>query len=212
MKPFNQITASTLQSVIRAALSLDAEASGKLSGLNGKVIHISVSDLGLDYYFTIEQGAVGVSAGPIEEVQASISGELSAYLAAVAEEHSEDSLFKGSLKFSGEIAVAKQFQSFAQSLNIDWQEPLAQTLGDPVAHTITTGLNKFTRWFKSSAMSARQDISEYLQEESQSTPSESEQQWFFSQVDNTRSRADRLNARISKIASELPPMTNDKKH
>jgi ubiquinone biosynthesis protein UbiJ len=211
MKPINQITASTLQSAVRAALSLDAEASSKLSSLNGKVVHINISDLNLDYYFRIEQAAIEVSADRIEEVQASISGELPAYLAAIADEHSEDSLFKGSLKFSGEIAIAKQFQNFAQSLNIDWQEPLAQALGDPIAHTITTGLSKLSRWFKSSALSARQDISEYLQEESQSTPSESEQQWFFSQVDNTRSRADRLNARISKIASELSPMTNHKK-
>jgi ubiquinone biosynthesis protein UbiJ len=195
----NQLSAAALQTIARRLLSLDVEASKDLQQFDSKVIHIHIENFKLDYYFNFVENELFVSEQSETKVSASISGRLSAFVAAAAAEHSADTIFKGKLNFSGEIATAKQFQSFAQKLNIDWHEPLAQFFGDPLGHTLATGLEKLTGWLLQTAQSVGQDISEYVQEEARVTPSVSEQQHFFRQVDQLRSRADRLNAKISQL-------------
>jgi ubiquinone biosynthesis accessory factor UbiJ len=198
----NNISASLIQSATRKLISMDAEAVKKLAPLNQKTIQIQIEDFQLSYYFSFNNEILSVSEiNPIKEQQpsAAIKGKLSAFLAAANSQHSADSIFKGELHFSGEVSAAKKFQEFAQSLDIDWQEPLAQVLGDPIAHILTKGLQSLTSWVGQTHQSTRQDISEYLQEEIKITPPKAEQQIFFSQVDQIRSKADRLAARVKKL-------------
>jgi ubiquinone biosynthesis protein UbiJ len=207
--PLNQITASALQTFVNKTIALDAEAGAKLDSLNDKVIHLQISDFQLNYYFQIINREILVSSSFEQAVSASITGTLPAFVAAATSEHSADSIFKGELNFSGEINVAKQFQAFAQSLDIDWHEPLAQLLGDPIGHSVAVGISKLSGWLKSSANSSREDISEYLQEEARVTPSETEQELFFQQVDQARSQADRLKARLDRLTLSFSLNTID---
>lgn len=208
----NRLSASAIQTIARRLLRLDPEAKKGLSQFEGKVIHIHIDDFNLDYYFAFVDCELLVAGQSDQPTSAVISGKLNSFIAAAAAEHSADSIFKGKLNFSGDISTAKQFQTFAQKLNIDWHEPLAQLLGDPVAHTLATGLETLSGWILQTAKSVSQDISEYIQEEAQVTPSESEQQHFFRQVDQLRSRTDRLNAKISQLkAYQLVNEQSDQK-
>ncbi len=204
----NQLSATAIQTIARQLLRLDIEAKKDLSPLENKTIHIHVDDFNLDYYFSFTDGELLVAEQSEQTISASISGKLNAFIGAAAAEHSADSIFKGEINFSGDITTAKQFQSFAQKLNIDWHEPLAQVLGDPLGHLLATGLEKLSGWISQTTQNVAQDISEYIQEEARVTPSVSEQQHFFRQVDQLRSRTDRLSAKISQLTiSQLP---NDK--
>ncbi|MCF6194991.1 MAG: SCP2 sterol-binding domain-containing protein [Kangiellaceae bacterium] len=209
--PLNQLSATALQSIARQILALDIEASKTLRPFDGKIILIEVTDLKLQYYFVFEKGQMSIysklptltsndktknNKEPDQIPSVTITGKFSSFITAAASEYSSDALFEGDLHFNGEINTAKQFQQLAASLNIDWQEPLAKILGDPLAHTINTGVQKFASWFIQSANSARHDVSEYLQEEARITPSDSEQQHFFEQVDQLKSKTDRLTARV----------------
>jgi len=213
--PLNQLSATALQTIAQQILALDIEASKKLRPFDGKIILIDVIDLKLQYYFVFAQGQLAIVSKPPpaenndeddnqaeQEPSVHISGKLSAFINAAASEYSSDALFEGDLHFTGEINTAKQFQQLVASLNIDWQEPLAKVFGDPLAHTLSTGVQKFASWFIDSARSTRQDVSEYLQEEARVTPSDSEQQYFFEQVDDLRSKVDRLTAKVELIVSK----------
>lgn len=224
----NQYSASALEQAANRLVQLDPESAVRLDEFEGKHVQIAILDLKLSYQFLIEKRQIKVSSSakesPAQEnttpegaekpenskvtsdskkPNATISGNLSAFVAAASAEHSGDALFKGELYFSGDINTAKQFQQFAQSLNIDWQEPLAQLLGDPVGHTLATGFVHFSNWFGAALTSAQQDMSEYLQEESRVTPSAIEQQHFFDDVDQLRSRGDRLIARAQRMIKHL---------
>ncbi len=202
----NKLSAAGLQRLVRKILSLDIEAVEKLEFLYGKTILVNVTDIQLQYYFAFADGQVFIYPEPPptkkglpDEASVAITGTLKSFITAAVAEHSSDALFEGDLHFSGEISTAKQFQQLAGSLNIDWQEPLAKLVGDPLAHTISTGIQHVSQWFMQAANSARQDFSEYIQEEARLTPSDSEQQYFFEQVDQLRSRTDRLFARIEQL-------------
>jgi len=199
--PLNQLSATAIQSIARRLLNLDVESQKQLNQFEGKTVQIKIDDLQLEYNFSFLNGLLFVSDKTDALITATINGNLNAFLSALVAEHSSDAVFKGQLNFSGDVNTAKQFQAFAQSLNIDWQEPLAQLLGDPVGHTIASGITKLSEWLIETGKTVRADIGEYLQEESRATPSESEQQHFFQQVDQLRSRTDRLNARFNQFVS-----------
>ena len=199
----NQLSASVIQSLGRQVLNLDAEAKMKIAAFKDKIIHIKIEDLNLNYYFHFENGLLLVENNAVHPHSASISGKLNAFLTAAANQNSSDSIFKGELMFSGEISTAKLFQDFVKTLNIDWQEPLAQWFGDPVGHTLYKGMEKFSSWLRVTARSTRTDIAEYLQEEARVTPTYYEQQGLFDEVDQIRSRTDRLNARINQLKTTL---------
>jgi len=218
----NQITAQSIETLVNQLLSLDVEASKQIKPLESKSILIQIEDWQLNYLFAFENGKVQVSMfpappqsnvasdyvaseyvepDPAEKTEkttqpsATIKGKLTAFIAAALAEQSGDAVFKGDLHFSGDINTAKQFQQLASKLDIDWQEPFAKIFGDFLGHTITTGLSLFGDWAKQVHNSLKQDISEYVQEEARLTPSDSEQQMFFDDVDLVRSRADRLLAK-----------------
>jgi len=205
--PFNQLSANAIQSIARLFLKLDVESAKQLSQFEGKRVQIKIDDLQLEYNFYFLDNELFVSEIAHQSITASINGNLNDFLSALAAEHSSDAVFKGQLNFTGDVNTAKQFQTFAQSLNIDWHEPLAQFFGDPVGHTIASGITKLSEWLIDTGKTVQTDISEYLQEESRVTPSESEQQQFFQQVDQLRSRADRLNARFNQLASSSNKLT-----
>jgi len=202
--PLNGVSASAIQSIARRLLNLDVEAKKHLIEFDDKVIHIFVEDFNLAYYFSFKKGELFVAHQCEDAVSASISGRFSGFIGAAAAEHSSDSIFKGELNFSGEISTAKQFQLFVQSLSIDWHEPLAQLLGDPIGHSLATSIEQLSGWLFNTVSSVNKDISEYIQEEIKITPSELEQQHFFQNVDQLRGRADRLNAKITQLQQKRP--------
>lgn len=198
-----------IQSLARKLIALDPEAATGLSQFHDKIIKIEIEDFGLRYFFTFDSGALSVVNSESRSVSAAITGKLAAFIAALAHEHSVDSIFTGELHFSGEISTAKKFQEFTQSLEIDWQEPFAKTLGDPLGHTLSKGLLMIGNWLSKTSLSTQEDISEYLQEEIKVTPPAAEQQEFFERVDQTRSKVDRLAARIQKLNQEPTLISNN---
>jgi ubiquinone biosynthesis protein UbiJ len=209
----NQVTAKAIEKLVNKLLSLDAEAAKQIKPLESKSILIQLEDWQLNYLFCFKNASVEVSQPSNEEAvtenkqsneqvnqpSATITGKLSAFIAAALAEQSGDAVFQGDLHFSGDINTAKQFQQLASKLEIDWQEPFAKIFGDFLGHTITSGLSLFGNWANQVKNSLQQDISEYVQEEAKITPSDSEQQMFFDEVDLVRSQADRLLAKVEKM-------------
>ncbi|TQV74657.1 hypothetical protein FLL45_06760 [Aliikangiella marina] len=183
-------------------LSLDPEAQSKLESFADKVIHIRIEDFQLDYYFLFPGGSLVVLPKSDREPSASIQGKMSAFIGSINAENSGDSIFKGDLHFSGEINVARQFQSLTQSLKIDWQEPISQVFGDVVGHNISQGIKHIGGFLEGFIGNLKQDVPEYLREEIQVTPSKLELDNFYESIDTLRSQTDRLEARIQRLKTD----------
>jgi len=195
----NKTSAAVIEQVANRLLSLDAEAHNKLVDFSDKIIHIQIEDLKLDYYFLFPGGSLIVQESSLKTVSASIRGKLSAFIGAATLSNSGDAIFTGELHFSGEMNTARRFQEFVQSLQIDWQEPMSKMVGDVMAHNIAQGIKGFGGFVGQLFNTVKQDIPEYIQHEIQVTPSQSELNSLFEQVDLTRSQADRLIARVQRL-------------
>ena len=195
----NQSSSAVVEQVGNRLLALDPESSDKLQSFADKIIHVHITDLALNYYFLFPGASLVVQSHSKRQPSASISGKLSAFIASAASENSGDAVFSGELHFSGEINTARQFQSLAQSMQIDWQEPLSRVVGDVASHTITRGFSHIGELAKNWIGNLRQDLPEYLQEEVRVTPPALEVESFYEEVDLLRSQTDRLQARVQRL-------------
>ena len=86
-------------------------------------------------------------------------------------------------------------------MDIDWSEPLAKIMGDGLAYQLAQSGKKLSSWGKDTVRSVSASFSEYLQEESRDVITDTELDIFYQQVDQLRDDVDRLQAKITAIAS-----------
>ena len=163
--------------------------------LEGKVIAIRVRDTALAGYFEIADSAIELRPEHEAEPDVAITGSL-VTLALMA---GEDSIRDGSLELAGDAGTAQRFQKLLEYAKPDLEEELSSFIGDAAAHSLGELARGFGRWAQQSREIMRDNIREYLQEESREVPSRYEVERFAKDVNRLRDDVDRLAARISRL-------------
>ena len=165
--------------------------------LNGKVIAVRVRDTGLAMYFAVDEDGLTLSLdGP--EPDLAITGTLFS-LAGLAASGGEGALRDGSFELAGDVYTAQAFQKLMSYGRPDLEEELSGLVGDVAAHGIGDAARSFGRWVSEARGTMRQNMSEYLQEESQAVPSRYEVDRFRKRVNTLRDDVDRLEARLRRV-------------
>lgn len=165
--------------------------------LNGKVIAVRVRDTGLAMYFAVDEDGLTLSLdGP--EPDLAITGTLFS-LAGLAASGGEGALRDGSFEIAGDVYTAQAFQKLMSYGRPDLEEELSGLVGDVAAHGIGDAARSFGRWVSEARGTMRQNMSEYLQEESQAVPSRYEVDRFRKRVNTLRDDVDRLEARLRRV-------------
>ena len=189
---------SLLQPVARVLnknIGESTAAREQCARLDGKVVAIRVRDTALASYFAVDSETVSLSAEHDAEPDVVITGSL-VTLALLA---SEDSIRDGSLDLTGDAATAQAFQHLLTHARPDVEEELSGVIGDAAAHTLGKFARGVGRWARESRSIMRDNIREYLQEESRDVPSRYEVERFSKDVNVLRDDVDRLAARIDRL-------------
>jgi len=163
--------------------------------LDGKVVAIRVRDTALASYFAVDNETVSLSAEHDAEPDVVITGSL----VTLALLSGEDSLRDGSLDLTGDAATAQAFQQLLTHAKPDVEEELSGVIGDTAAHTLGKFARGVGRWARQTRSIMRDNIREYLQEESRDVPSRYEVERFSKDVNVLRDDVDRLAARIDRL-------------
>ncbi len=165
--------------------------------LDGKVVAIRVRDTALAMYFAIDADGLTMSLdGP--EPDLAITGTLFS-LASLAASGGEGALRDGSFEVAGDVYTAQAFQKLMSYGRPDLEEELSGLVGDVAAHGIGDAARSFGRWMTEARGTMRQNVSEYLQEESQAVPSRYEVDRFRKRVNTLRDDVDRVEARLRRL-------------
>lgn len=109
------------------------------------------------------------------------------------------------MQLSGDTELARQFSELLKAIDLDWEEHLAQRVGDVLAHQIGEGVRSLFSWGQSVGGSVTRDVAEYVREEAQQTPHPDEVAEFFDDVDDLRHAVERLEARLQNVQAALSP-------
>ena len=166
--------------------------------LSGSVIAVNVRNTALAAYFEIHDDVLQLSTSVKQDPDVIISGSL-VTLALMAGPSGEAAIRKGSLDLSGDAETAQQFQQLLKYARPDIEEELSGIVGDVAAHKLGDMARGLGRWSRDARSTMGENIREYLQEESRSTPSRYRFEKFANKVNSLRDDVDRLEARLNRL-------------
>lgn len=200
---FSQIATAAIETAINQYLKLDSEAFARLAEFQGKVIAIELKGLGLGFYLLPDQEGIQVMQSFDGEVDATIVGTPFALLRMKLDERGRDTLFQGDVEIKGDLRTGQAFNRLLESIDINWEEHLSHVVGDVVAHGIGGKLRDLLNWGKESGQRLRDDVADYLHEESRDLPVRDEVDGFMQQVDEIRSDVERLEMRVLRLKKKI---------
>lgn len=125
-----------------------------------------------------------------------ISGSVPVFLNQIARGPS----VSDALTIRGDIELGQKFQRIVSGFAPDWEEGLANVIGDVPAHQIGRAARGFFDWAKDAARALGMTSAEYLQEEAFVLAKRARVNDFLRDVDQLRADVDRLEKRIERLA------------
>ena len=199
--PFASLIAAGVEAALAASLKGSSAARADISRLEGKVIRLELIGLPLTLYFLPEGGKVTVAADYHGDADITVRSPAASLMAAALKRDSE-AVPRG-MQISGDAETAQVFSRLLKHADLDWEELLAQRVGDVAARQIGNAVRGFLGWSRDAGSRLGQDVADYLHYESRDLPPRHEVQGFLAGVDRLRDDAERLTARLKRAETRL---------
>ncbi|OGI56669.1 MAG: hypothetical protein A3D32_04890 [Candidatus Muproteobacteria bacterium RIFCSPHIGHO2_02_FULL_60_13] len=110
-----------------------------------------------------------------------------------------DVVAAGEVQISGDIDLGQRFQRLLEKIDIDWEEQSARVLGDVPARQLGNALRDLSGWSRQALHALKQDVGEYLQEESRLLPVRSRAGAFRRSVETLERDLVSLEKRLARL-------------
>lgn len=106
------------------------------------------------------------------------------------------------IHFEGNITIGQNFVSLFSELNIDWEEALADVMGDIFAHRAANVARHAGNWLKEILTTNQENASEYFQKELRITPTKIEIDNFYNDIADICSDSEQLLDRFQLLKNQ----------
>ncbi|MFD2192151.1 ubiquinone biosynthesis accessory factor UbiJ [Pistricoccus aurantiacus] len=195
-----------LERTINALLARDPAAPSRLARLDGArllfrlerpstalLIQFHERGLHLSRPASIDDSQVDA----VVEIDTEALGEL------LAGQSIERLMFRGSLAVRGRVQPLEQARELILDLDLDWENELANWLGDQPAHSLAEGLRRLARWGLRTRQELSADIGEYVFEEARLLPGRDQLEVLRDHLTELEMASDRLEARLARLRRRL---------
>lgn len=201
-----QVATAALELILNKALALNNNQSVSFSAVAQKTLTLALSELPFTLCFTVNT-TVGkaevIVRSHCEFNDCTINTSINTLNKLKANQSLTQLIKQDELDVAGDIKIAQQFATIAQSLEIDWQTELAKHLGDIPTHKLLQFGNKITKSIIATGKQFEADMGEYLVHEKRLVVTRSQINAFNQQTQDVASQVDTLSARIDKLVAEL---------
>lgn len=171
--------------------------------LEGSVIAIRARGTALAAYFHVHHDRIDLGGQYEDEPDVVVTGSLLS-LARLATPDAAEAIRDGSVELHGNAHTAQSFQRLLQYGKPDLEEELSILIGDSAAQGVSEFGRRLRDWGEEAGRTMRQNISEYLQEESRAVPGQDEVAAFRHSVSELRDDVARFEARLRRFEANRP--------
>ncbi|SIO21525.1 SCP2 domain-containing protein [Salinivibrio sp. ES.052] len=199
---FDSLLCAALETALNGVIARDVDSQRRLARLKGRCIGVTLQELNRQWIFVFGQ-RLDVLSHYEGECDCRLSLSLSA-LPQLQQKANLTGLIKADqLTLEGDIDVAQQFSQLLSGMQFDVAEWLSSYTGDVFAHTVVSQAQQ--RWLQLQQLAQRQQryAGDVITEEWRLAPGPLEVAAYSDQVDELRSDAARLDARVTQLVERM---------
>jgi len=196
--PFDPLVTAVIETSLNTLVNDDPDLVRRLSRLKGQIIQVNLKELNKTLTFVFSQ-QIDVLADYEGQPDCYLSLNLSV-LPELREQSNITKLIKqDKLILEGDIQLAQKFAQLMTDCKPDLEEWLSRVTGDVVAHTLVQGVKNVGGFVASQANKHQNHLAQVLTEEWKIAPAPLEVAHFCDQVDDVKSAAARLEAKLNAL-------------
>ena len=186
---------------LNRALRLDGTALPRLQALSGNVIAVQCQSPALELFILPSGDGLQLAAQWHAPADCTLTAPAASLLRLALSREKTAVLHRPEVSLDGDSAVLLQLAGILQDLELDWEYEISRWLG-PVATTLLAGhLRSRVNLASHGAASLKQNLADYLAEESRTLVGQREADARFAELDQLKLALDRLEARIERLTS-----------
>jgi ubiquinone biosynthesis protein UbiJ len=198
--PLPGILAAMLESGINRVLAMDENTPNRLQRLDDRMLQLDIEGIGITLYFAFNRQQVEVGTQSEFEPDTVISGSpMALFSMAMPDEAGYWGTPESRVSISGDANLARDLERLFSRLDPDWEGRLSRLFGDVWGHQLAAGLRAGADQLKTSAGSAGEMVSEYLQSRESPVTRSEEFGEFAAAVEETREAVEAAEARLNKL-------------
>ena len=191
------------EQALNQAIALAPYSHQELDAVSGTLLGIEITTLDLTVYIEmVTDTEVRLMAHCERDTDAFLRGTLEDFAALATSDEPTATLINSGIELEGSSASLIKLQQVIARMEIDWEAPLVELLGDVVGHQIAEGLRRFFRWGEGARTSLKRQVSEYLLEEGRLTPPKAELEHFYDAVQSVAMRVERAQSQVEKLLAK----------
>ncbi|HEY0179717.1 MAG TPA: SCP2 sterol-binding domain-containing protein [Dokdonella sp.] len=189
-----------LEAALNRLVALDPDTQVRLAALDGRAVTLDFR--GVLPPMRIAVAGERLAIGPADAGASAlrVAATPGALLALALARAGGTAAAPGRVEIAGDAELARRLEQLATRFAPDVDEAFARAFGDVIGFQIARALRRATAWTRSSASAFAHDTAEFLAEESRDLVAKAELERFLDEVDDARERADRLDARLRRVA------------
>lgn len=192
------------------ALQYDPGTRLALAELEGQVLAVDISAPAATIYVCFNSDGVQLLGSFDGSVSTRLRGSAVALMLLMS--GGQTSLANSGVEVFGSTSLLSKLQGIARNIDIDWEEPLTQLLGDLLGHQSAEYIRWRCNYIAERVKTGLRLGSEFLIEENRSLPATAEVEFFCDQVDQLRLDADRAQARLQALLARAKNASTSTTH
>ena len=196
--PFDPLVTAVIETSLNTLVNDDPALVRRLSRLKGQIIQVNLKELNTTLTFVFSQ-----QIDVLSEYEGQPDCYLSLNLSVLPELREQSNITKlikqDKLILEGDIQLAQKFSQLMTDCKPDLEEWLSRVTGDVVAHTLVQGVKNVGGLVAKQATKHQNHFAQVLTEEWKIAPAPLEVAHFCDQVDDVKSSAARLEAKLNAL-------------
>ncbi|MCK8087201.1 SCP2 domain-containing protein [Vibrio sp. 1CM8B] len=200
--PFDPLVTAVIETSLNTFVNDDPALVRRLSRLKGQIIQVNLKELNKTLTFVFSQ-----QIDVLSEYEGQPDCYLSLNLSVLPELREQSNITKlikqDKLILEGDIQLAQKFAQLMTDCKPDLEEWLSRVTGDVVAHTLVQGVKNVGGFVAKQATKHQNHVAQVLTEEWKIAPAPLEVAHFCDQVDDVKSSAARLEAKLNALLEKV---------
>ena len=189
---------------LNKTIALTPNSHQELEALSDTLLGIDITSLDLTLFIDIISGTeIALLAHCERRPDAFVRGTVEDFAALVMSDDPAATLINSSIELEGSSNKLIALQQIVSKMDVDWEAPMVDALGDVMGHQLAQALRAIFRWSKSARASLKRQLSEYMLEEGQLTPPEAELEHFYDSVQSLSMRVERAQSQLAKLMARV---------